>query len=400
MAETNRNKMLRKERESNFTAPMRSYTLTSDNPTRTDYFEIGQKGFLESKIINNKDYNLFTCMEDIATLVVISSFNVKDFTSFALYTHQITPFMIASRFGFRNLSRNYKRVLESVENLRKNKVISIVDCITGEKLKDNKKLEKHSLIKIYQDKRLSYISNIKRRKDGEEENHVFSSMRQTYFSSIVDGHQFKDNEKFYLLATYATIASRINAYKKEYNYVDDVLGPYSKFNCLLQVINYESHAKQAERAHIDRKTFGKYAKKLVDLKILNRIAVQRDNQDSKISYYYSKYYHSRQLNDFVSMCSAYFDENCVPPNYSYLKVKRIIPYQESDLTPNQLDESLEIDSNLYKVNRDGFEIISRENEKEWNKLLAEKPSFMKRFVTKDDNVNSGKIKNEEFTDAS
>lgn len=330
------------------------YKLSNDNELRTDYFSIGQFGFLRTREIDGVERNMFDTFEDIATLVVISSFNVQDMNSEFLHTHQLTPFMIASRFGFKNQSRNFKRVLQSINNLRKNGVIRLIDCETGKKMDDDKVLEKHTLFKAYQDKSRNRII----KNTDEQDVKIYNSMLHKYFSKIVDGHTLQDNDKFYLLAAYATVTTKMNAWKKGYEEYDIVTNNFAHSMVRLQVINFQTHSNLAEASHMSRNTFSKYVGILVDMNILARVAVRRRCAPHKVSYYYSKGYQGRILAELI--CGLIY--GYLPQQYDHLNINEVVSVSElKNLNFREFDDDYIADKIEGTIEEEAIEVEIAKN---------------------------------------
>ncbi|WPC08625.1 hypothetical protein [Globicatella sp. PHS-GS-PNBC-21-1553] len=283
------------------------------------YISIGQKGFIQSRLVDGVKTNLFDSYHDIATLVVLSSFNRQDMNGMYLKTFQVTPLMICQRFGFKYESKNLKIVIESLENLKENGVIGVID------LETNKCLEG----KITKNTRMMVVQELSKNKimgtDGDDVR-IYSSMLNDYFDIVVNGTKHSDDEKYRLLATYATLATRMNPFDQETN--KEASNPFKTFLGAMQAISFESHVNGGAVSKQSRQTFDNYATKLVELGILSRVAVNRTLADNyQISYYYSKRHEQEALRAFVRTNLEQSNLHQLE-QYEYLLIRKVWSVEE------------------------------------------------------------------------
>lgn len=283
------------------------------------YISIGQKGFIQSRVIDGVKSNLFNTYHDIATLVVLSSFNRQDMNGMYLKTFQVTPLMITQRFGFKYESKNLKLVIESLENLKENGVIGIIDLETNKPLEGN--ITKNTKMMIVQELSKNKIMGT----EGEDVR-IYSSMLNDYFDTIVNGSKHSDDAKYRLLATYTALATRMNPFDHSTN--KGAQNPFKTFLGAMQAISFESHVNGGAVSKQSRQTFDNYATKLVELGILSRVAVNRTLADNyQISYYYAKRHEQEALRAFVNINLQQSNLHELE-QYEYLLIRKVWSVEE------------------------------------------------------------------------
>ena len=236
---------------------------------------INQIGFMD---------NLYDDPMQVATQIVISSFNSYSFESQYIYTFPITAEMIVARFGFTSRpSDKVKKVILTIQELVDK---GIVSCSV-----DAKSIKKNTSFVIHQDITKKSIASIREKKGVAYttiENHEFMKL-------ISPRSELTDTQTINILAVYGAIVSRINTYNPEGHRTGFAYG-----NRLLNAVATQSYNTIGKTINLAKSSVDSYIHLLIELKVIASIKVSTGRGESYVwSRYYSKYSERIILKEFI-----------------------------------------------------------------------------------------------------
>lgn len=253
----------------------RYYSNAPEYRASTGGIRMNQIGFL------NKSYE--SPME-VATHIVISSFNAYTSEYGTMYTFDITAEMIVSRFGFTSRpSDKVKLVIATIQSLSKKGIIHVNT--------DVDKIKKNTRFRVFQDMSSKLIVKKKIKDDI-----IYTTVENNEFSKLISSDSgLTDVQTINCLAVYGALSSSMNQYNPKGHRTGFAYG-----NRLLNSISLHTYNSIGDVINLAKSSVDLYIHMLIERQVIASIKVATGMSNSYTwSRYYSKYSERIILKEFI-----------------------------------------------------------------------------------------------------